>query len=417
MAKLPLFVHRAMEWTGHIHTGLWLWEVIGGGSLIAALLAVYQKYRSEMDWLGIGAMFLVSSVTIYVALRIASYSRRHAVPGPSASADRAVTGYNTSVEPTTGAYIPDDAPSLMVDFVKEGKLSKLRFKNDKPRSRSAIIDKIRPVISSELYESVNQLELLPSIPIAPISFGSPIECVDVSPLPLALALDEGSPKTMDSVVIDYDDSDGNQFSRQFTLTRTVDLTERIGWNPGPICVRGGARTPALPIQSLAELREELRLGALGRQDAQRLRSAREILERKLKAWSEAWRFYALAEEAMRLRMRPASLLCFTNERGQEELRRMLSTPLSDPHPLNDTPDFFVNDNPVNVRLEKWRLQCDIQTFVHQLPADLNLEVDQFRIPCELSENEFRELLLKAHDALNGYAASLIEAAAAKATTS
>src|ERR1035437_5630383 len=102
MAKLPLFVDRAMEWTGHIHTGLWLWEVLGGGSLIAALFAVYQKYRSEMDWLGIGAMFLVSSVTIYVALRVANYSRRHAVPGSSAPADRAVAGSNTAVEPTTG---------------------------------------------------------------------------------------------------------------------------------------------------------------------------------------------------------------------------------------------------------------------------------------------------------------------------
>jgi hypothetical protein len=85
MSKLPPFLHRALEWTGHIHTGLWLWEAIGGGSLIAALFAVYQRHRSELDWIGIGAMFLISAATIYIALRVANYSRSHALtdaPGP-----------------------------------------------------------------------------------------------------------------------------------------------------------------------------------------------------------------------------------------------------------------------------------------------------------------------------------------------
>lgn len=49
---------------------------------------------------------------------------------------------------------------------------------------------------------------------------------------LADILDKAPPDAIHSVVIDYNDSDGNSLSRTFKLTFNLDRT--VSWMPGPV---------------------------------------------------------------------------------------------------------------------------------------------------------------------------------------
>lgn len=47
----------------------WLWAV-GGGSLIAGVFWLFGKLRNQLDYIGIGIVFLAGSVMVYLALRL-----------------------------------------------------------------------------------------------------------------------------------------------------------------------------------------------------------------------------------------------------------------------------------------------------------------------------------------------------------
>ncbi len=157
------------------------------------------------------------------------------------------------------------APRLLVYYVDSGRHGQLMFKSDKP----TIIRGVGPLVSAERYGSQHEFSLSPSTP-PPVDKDGPVECKiyglrrptyagmyspDICSL-LEL-LGRGSPQTVDSVVIDYDDEDGNEFSRRFALTRGEDNS--IAWIPDPINLRGQTQTVEPSVQELMDLRHKLAL--------------------------------------------------------------------------------------------------------------------------------------------------------------
>lgn len=65
-------------------------------------------------------------------------------------------------------------------------------------------------------------------------------------------------QSVDTVLIDYDDDDGNQFSRQFVLTGNSS-TGTVAWVHEPIVPRGQIREIQPGVQSLAKLRQKIAL--------------------------------------------------------------------------------------------------------------------------------------------------------------
>jgi hypothetical protein len=169
-----------------------------------------------------------------------------------------------------GASIPEnveikDAPRVRVDHIKaditKARIEQLVIKND---SKSpAIIRRIGALISREKYQTEFSFNMSPSV-LPAVDNDKPIECTlygmidpDGQAASLGDLLNGGNPLSMDSVVIDYDDDNENEFSRQFVLTRNGDGT--VAWTPDPIVVRGNTRSLEPGTLNLADLRQKLAL--------------------------------------------------------------------------------------------------------------------------------------------------------------
>jgi hypothetical protein len=151
------------------------------------------------------------------------------------------------------------APRLRIDYTP-GFIGKLILRNDTLRS-PAINVRFGTLRSMELYESDYALNIIPSA-LSPIDHEHPVECTlygasnkgaDTTNLEEIIA--RGSSGTLDSVVVDYDDSEGNEFSRRFDLTRNLDGS--IAWNPHPVTLRGAVKELKPERKSLVELHQKL----------------------------------------------------------------------------------------------------------------------------------------------------------------
>ncbi|SPE35760.1 hypothetical protein SBA3_2300021 [Candidatus Sulfopaludibacter sp. SbA3] len=392
------------------------WFTNRGQMLQVSISALALVVAGRGAWKGmLASQFLSLGALLFyalVGLVIASFtwmirSNRASGGSPSPKADEGARQVSETV-----ATIPDDAPSLLVHYFKsEDGWRKLRFSNEKPLT--AIIRNIWPIVSSERYEAAQQIDLLPGI-IPPISFGNPVECSEVSQVSLIEVLREGTEKTMDSVVIDYDDSHNHQYSRQFTLTRNLDMRESIAWIPGPICLRGQVQTPVPSVESLGDLREKLRMARafpIEQQAAQQYLSeakdAQEqvrILSWKVDACQKASVIWSLEGDVKRLEERLGRLLnVATTLEGllDFELSRLLERPLS-------TIDPRYSDS-IN-KIDAWKFQDDFMDLRKRLLpyGSVSLDILAYTVPNDISGEDVQGVLSRTAHKLSTYAASLFE---------
>jgi hypothetical protein len=162
--------------------------------------------------------------------------------------------------------VPSDAPRVLVEFSEANPGHNLVFISDK----RAIVRNVGDLRSAERYESNHEFSLSPAtIPV--LDKDRPVKCKmlgmrqrradsglyapDIRSL--VEVLRDGTPQSEDSVVIDYDDEDGNQFSRRFFLTRNQD--DSVAWIPDPVVLRGNVRAQEVHSLDLVELRQKVRL--------------------------------------------------------------------------------------------------------------------------------------------------------------
>jgi len=238
-------------------TAKWLWAA--GGSVVTAVTqAIYAWWKGHPD--SIALLIAFGEVTLFMAgaFVVSRLSKKHVPDSPKNGqrADRLGTD-DQSIQPDLRA-----APSIRIDYVSEH-IDRLIFKND--RNIPAVVRRVGNLISKERYESEYELTLIPST-LPPVDATNPIECKlynlsnpSIGKSSLDEALKGGTPQSLDSVVIDYDDCDGNEFSRRFILTRNADGT--VAWIPDPVCLRGQTQSPVPGVQDLAKLRRNLSLAA------------------------------------------------------------------------------------------------------------------------------------------------------------
>jgi hypothetical protein len=180
---------------------------------------------------------------------------------------------------TSDIALLDKAPAIRVEYTSgaEGKPGTLTLKND--RDSPAIIRQIGKLVSREEYESDYTLTVIPAVP-PQVEKGNPVECkvygvvsAGATSMSLENVLRRGSEHGIDSVLIDYDDCDGNQFSRLFHLIRNSDGS--IVFTPNPVALRGRSVVATPTVQSLFSLRQELAIGQHAQTQMRRTESAQE----------------------------------------------------------------------------------------------------------------------------------------------
>jgi hypothetical protein len=254
------------------HFVFWLLEKAMGAVVITAILAAVQSAEHHLDAATIGVVFLAALLTLVWIDR----KKRAVIP--------AVNDHIApqSIKPVIERAVTDDAlkkaPSLLVHSVRKDNLGKFVFSIE--TGPSAIICRVWPLVSRERYEGSYPIDFIPGT-IPPVSSGMPVECTEISSVTVSEILRRGTLKTSDTVVIDYDDSQGNKFSRFFTLTQGMEGT--VAWIPGPICLRDRTLVPDPEVQGIVELREKLERAQLypkAQQAAQQY--ARELQEERAK---------------------------------------------------------------------------------------------------------------------------------------
>jgi hypothetical protein len=198
------------------------------------------------------------------------------------------------VAPETLALLKD-APAIRVEYFAgtEATAGKLILKND--RDSPAIIRQFGKLISREQYASEYALTIIPAVP-PQVEKGNPVECKmygvvssGATSTSLEALIQSGTENTIDVISIDYDDCDGNQFSRLFLLTRNADGS--IVFVPEPIALRGQIEPHAPKAQDLSVLRHELGLSKYLQ------RRAAEVRGSAPKDLTRAGRLLQLADEA------------------------------------------------------------------------------------------------------------------------
>ncbi len=134
------------------------------------------------------------------------------------------------------------------------------------------------MLSKDRYESEHEFSLNPSV-LPLIDKNKPAKCkiLGLKQRPLhgtyfidsrALldVLDQKTSRSDDSVVIDYDDEDGNEFSRRFVLTHNQN--RGVSWIPDPVSLRGKTQSPTPEAQDLVILRHKLGLATAFQREQQ-----------------------------------------------------------------------------------------------------------------------------------------------------
>jgi hypothetical protein len=202
------------------------------------------------------------------------------------------------------------APSVFVHHIRESDgREKLSFSNERPRA--AVNAKLGPLCSAQFYEAEYKLDISPNT-LPPIQNAKSVECVLYDFLTQRLA--DGTSETSDTVLLDYDDSDGHQFSRLFSLT--VGITGTVTWSPGPIRKRGTIEIPPPRAQDLEALRDKLKLAAGWQNEhAASEQYARELqIERSARGAAEQ-RVAELTAKISRLEQGPALAITISSPQG------------------------------------------------------------------------------------------------------
>src|ERR1700730_13557387 len=79
------------RWIEHIHTVVWILELLGLAGVIAGIVAISTHYfKSHIDWIIIGAIFVVSFLLMFIAPLLVSRRRSPATSPPPADVPDAV---------------------------------------------------------------------------------------------------------------------------------------------------------------------------------------------------------------------------------------------------------------------------------------------------------------------------------------
>jgi hypothetical protein len=324
------------------------------------------------------------------------FSISAALPAPLAPAELDVT------------RIPGDAPNPLIEYRSSITRHELIVTNDK--QRAVIAPKLRPLICREQYESEYEIQTIPGV--LPAVAGRPITC-QISGLkdphtnswtPLVEVLRRAVPEGGAWVVLDFKDSDDNEFSRQFTLHRNTD--DSVTWIPGPISARGACKISSIETGDLAKLRARLVL-ADGYHDtkaaadqwlaeALRLKDTVTQQEHRLNDWPRAANAIALAGEANRLRQELNALNGDWSAKGD---------PNAFANPLNRA---WVSDIAEHqLSADRWRFHMELRQLRMKLPEALANDVPTPDIPSDLSRDAVLSLLSRIVGDLESYAANLL----------
>jgi hypothetical protein len=255
--------------------------------LTAVGVGGYMWYDATRKWKrGVGIGLTVGGLlcSLLAVTRVNAFVLGVSIPsilGPIVLfASWAVVGYDiylkrrlpTQPPPVINSKELINAPRVLVELAgvnpQRADMGYLVFISDK----RAIIRNVGDLHSAERYESNHEFSLNPArIPV--VDKDRPVQCRILSlqqrrtapslyaPDIRALAdiLRDGTPQSEDSVVIDYDDEDGHQFSRRFALTRNQD--DSVAWIPDPVVMRGNTRVPEPANLDLAAFRHKLHLAS------------------------------------------------------------------------------------------------------------------------------------------------------------
>jgi hypothetical protein len=205
--------------------------------------------------LGIAASNPVSACLLLTMIVVCSAALYSAVQAKRSVAVLPVTG--AGIEVARPINDLKDAPSILITYVKspDGR-RRLIFSNE--RSRAALVRKISAITFREIHEAGYKMNIIPTV-IQPVEMGVPVRCEVLgarnpdtrTTSPLEDIFRHSTMGGSASLVLDYDDTDGKQFSRQFHLARGSD--DSVAFVPDPVVYRGQFKAPVPAAQNLAEL--------------------------------------------------------------------------------------------------------------------------------------------------------------------
>lgn len=155
-----------------------------------------------------------------------------------------------------------DAPALLVSYRRSpGGKTQLILSNEK--SRTALVQRIGAIHGTEAFAAYYGMTVVPSTPHVPM--GGSVSCelsgvanpYEGGTQALEDVLRNFSREGSASVVIDFNDADGREFSQQFRLKR--EANDSVIFNPDPVVMKGRMRAPPIGRQDLAALHFKLRL--------------------------------------------------------------------------------------------------------------------------------------------------------------
>lgn len=392
----------------------WLWSKNAGGAfLVTVAQSVYAWLTGHPNTVSL--LIGLAACVVFVVASV--FGRRGQAASEPQNYDQKEKTINTSIAQQPSLMGPP--PAIRVEYAS-GKVGKLTLKND---SRTpAIVRHIGKLVSEERYVSEYELNIVPQTP-PPIEFGSPVECSVhgvtgpiIGNIAVIGSLEEtlkgGSAETSNHVVIDFDDMEGNGFSRVFSLKRNQD--DSVSWIPDTVVPKGSATAPRPGVKALAVLRQHLLLAenfpiksreavlCAANLDEEKSRSRR--LEARLAVWPKVCEFNGLAAQAIRV----GALLL--------DIKESWSHPFSAPcleainSPLSEIKGFSepeLRGVPLGCQFSKFRFQQDIRALRDRIPRESGLQITNLRIPSAESFASVEEIIQGTIDGLHAQAARLL----------
>ena len=206
--------------------------------------------------------------------------------------------------------------------------------------------------------------------------------------PLVDILRHSSPEGSASVLLDFRDSDDQEFSRRFTVHRNAD--DSIAWIPGPVTPKGHAQKPQPGIGNLARLRARLSL-------ADKFPDEQKAAHQYLNEVEDLKKRLASVESQLKAWPQAAKFICWADECGDLRYRVMAANPESDT-----------------------LLMSEFAALRKKIRNAISTEMDSFDLPevltSEDANNELQGLLWRTAGELKSHAASLL-GTTARPTTS
>jgi len=231
-----------------------------------AIQTVLGFARKHQDLTALSVTGGAFAVLVIVAVIVKRITIRHTVPTgneqepPIRKMPEAIVE-SRQVDALPSAEVSRDAPSLLIQYGKQQHKNILILSNEK--ARAAVVQQFHAIRHRETYQA--ELEMVLSKATPQVTSHVPVKCElfgvrdpeTRTSMPLEDALRDARLDANISLVVDYDSSDGEKFSRQFHLRRDMDDT--VTFAPGPVLHRDTCADQAVKPQSLTALNIRLNL--------------------------------------------------------------------------------------------------------------------------------------------------------------